>query len=257
MQETNTIRIRKHFWDQLVGLLEDKGINKREEQGQFLDVSKGTLLNWKNALCSPELPTLVRIAHLLGCSVDYLIDESVTVKTASADVQAAIKTTGLSEQAVEDLQVCRVSGAEDLLNTISSMIVSDIIPVQMEEGRISGDNPAIRAGFPAVITSDGTGVQGVGLVGALRRNLEASISYEKEQAVLQGMSKQSNTPEGLERWFEQKRKVYAEQTKLENSGYHMMLTCTTATAEGQQYHETLKAEYMKGGRKDGEYHGKD
>ena len=257
MQENNIEAIRRCFWKRLESLLKEKGYTKREEQWEWLGVSKSTLMNWKNGLALPGHLDLIRISDLLRCSIDYLINETVTVKAAAEDVQSAVKTTGLSEKAVEALQLCQECGAVELLNTISAMIISDINAVQMNDGEISKGNPAVKAGYPVIIKGNGTGVQGTGLIGALHRNLEASIAYEAENAKLHEMSKEHTTPEELDCWFDQKRKAFSAQTKLENSGYHMMLTCTTAAAEGQGYHEALKATYKKGGHDNGEYHRED
>lgn len=244
--DTAVKAMRELFWTRLEGLLIEQGQIKREEQWTYLDVAKTTLNNWKNALALPGHVELVRIAHKLGCSVDYLIDETVTVRTAAADTQAAVKTTGLSESAVQVLQNCQSCGAVEILNTVSALVVTDITPVQVEEGNLT-----IPARQLTHFTGTGTGVQESGLIAALHRNFEADLKYEAEKARLAGMSKADTTPEELEEWFEQKRKINSAKTSLDNSGYHMMLTCTTATAEGQQYHEALKAEYQKGGSDNG------
>ena len=260
MQENNTKAadtavkaMRNLFWTRLEELLIEQGQVKREEQWTYLDVAKTTLQNWKNGLALPGHQELVRIAHKLGCSVDYLIDETVTVRTAAADIQAAVKTTGLSERAVEVLENCQSCGAVEILNTISSLIVSDITPVQVEEGNLIDNLRKLPARRRAYFNGAGAGVQESGLIAALHRNFEADLKYEAEKARLSAMSKADTTPEELEEWFEQKRKANSAKTGLENSGYHMMLTCTTATAEGQKYHETLKAEYKKGGLDNGEH----
>ena len=133
------------------------------------------------------------------------------------------------------------------------LIVSDITPVQVEEGNLIDNLRKLPARRRAYFNGAGAGVQESGLIAALHRNFESDLKYEAEKARLSAMSKADTTPEELEEWFEQKRKANSAKTGLENSGYHMMLTCTTATAEGQQYHETLKAEYKKGGLDNGEH----
>ncbi len=243
MQEITTEEMKLCFRERFISLLNDQGYQKDWEKIKKLDVSKTQFYNWKRGEALPGHSELLRVANLLGCSVDYLINKSVTVKTASADVQAAVKTTGLSEKAVEALQNCQGCGGSELLNTISSLIVSDI----------TGPEQEIKSGFPVTSVNGGGMVQGSGIIGGLRHNLEATIAYEAEQVRLQNMSKENTSPEELERWFEQKRKTFSAQTRLENTGYRLMLLCTTATAEGQQYHETLKAEYIKGVKDRGQH----
>ena len=257
MQENNIESIRRIFWERLEVLLIEKGITKREEQWEYLGVSKSTLLNWKNGLALLGHLDLVRIANLLGCSVDYLIDEKVTVKTAAAEVQAAIKTTGLSEQAVTILQACQISGAAEILNTISSMIVSDVRLYQMKDGKWENGNRPDPWNKLTSHIGNGAAIQGTGLIAALQNNLEASIVFENEREKLLKMPKDNTDREEMRELILQHDKTDAAQTRLKVSGYEMTVACSMATAEGQQYHETLKAEYMKGGRKNGEYNGKD
>ena len=255
MQETNTKRIRQLFYDRLIGLLDEKGISKQKEQWEFLDVSKSTLLNWKNGASLPGHLDLVRIAHLLGCSVDYLIDETVTIKSAGADIQSAVKTTGLSEKAVEVLQACQNwgGGAAKILKTINAVIVSDIGLYQRKDGKWEQDRRPDP--WNNLIGHDGNGacVQGSGLVAALQNNLEASVIYENEREKLDRLAKSNRDQNDWRELAMQDQRTTEAQIRLQNAGYCMMVYCTTATAEGQQYHERLKAEYMKGGRIDGEY----
>lgn len=258
MQETNTKRIRQVFYDRLIDLLDEKGISKQKEQWEFLDVSKSTLLNWKNGASLPGHLDLVRIAHLLGCSVDYLIDETVTVKSADADIQSAIKTTGLSEKAVEVLQTCQnCGGAAKLLKTLSAIIVSDIGCFQRKDDKWEQGKRPDPWNTLTGISGKGTVVQGGGLVAALQNNIEASAVYEDEQEKLQRLTKSNPGQDDMREWFKQDQKTAEARTRFENAGYRMMVLCTTATAEGQQYHETLKEEYRKGGQDRGEHQGKD
>ena len=260
MQENNTKAadtaekaMRKLFYGRLEELLKEQGQTKKEEQWTYLDVSKSTLQNWKNGLALPRPPELVRIAHKLGCSVDYLIDETVTVRTAATDIQAAVKTTGLSERAVEVLENCQSCGAVKILNTVNSLIVSDISVYQMKEGKWENGNRPNPWNKLTGYNASGAVVQGNGLIAALQNNLEASAMYENERERLLRLTKDNPDPEDMREWFLQDEKTAAAQTRLKVSGYDMTVACTTATAEGQQYHETLKAEYQKGGLDNGEH----
>lgn len=238
MQETTKRRdvnaVRKCFWTRLERLLKDRGCKTLDKQSKFLQVSKSTLMNWKKWSCSPDLPKLIQIARSLDCSVDYLIDRSVKVQTASADIQTAVKTTGLSEKAVNALRACQECGANELLNTINALIVSDIAVCP----------ESVEAGFPVSIGRTGS-VQGSGLIGALHQNMISAIAYDAAKANQDKISSDALPPEELRKFFEQKQKVHTARTSFENTGYKMMLICTTATAEGEKYHELLRQNYAK------------
>ena len=253
MQETNTTlqSIRKCFWDRLQKLLIEKGKITQKNQWEYLDISKSTLLNWKNGFALPGHSELVRIAHLLGCSIDYLIDESITVETSSTDIQGAIKTTGLSENAVKLLSICHDRGMIEVLNALNSLIVSDIQTSQMIDGKWKSENRPDPFNRLMSVGNDGSIVHVTGLIHFLQRNLEASIEYEKENAELEKMTK-GNTQD-LQEWNLQAQKTSLARTNVENSGYRMMLMCTTATAEDEQYHERLKEVYKEGGRGNGKH----
>lgn len=252
MQETNTtLSIRKLFWDRLQKLLIEKGKTTQKSQWEYLDISKGTLRNWKNGANLPGQSDLVRIAHLLDCSIDYLLDESITVQTASTDIQGAIKTTGLSENAVKLLSICQDRGMLKVLNTLNSLIVSDIQTNQMIDGEWKSENRPDPFNRLMSIGEDGLIVHVTGLIHFLQRNLEASITYEEENAELEKM-KTGNTQD-LQEWDLQAQKILLARANVENSGYRMMLMCTTATAEGEQYHERLKEAYREGGRENGKH----
>lgn len=242
---------KETFAKRIKRALEDKGCDTLVKKAELLGVTDDQIRNYEKGRSFPPAGQLVYFARCLGCSVDYLTDESVTVKTAAADIQEAVKTTGLSERAVEALQSCRSCGADETLKTISALISSDIVPFQEAEGNLLDSLRKIPARHTAYFNGSGTGIQESGLIAALHRNIEADLKYEAETIRLAGMSKGDTTPEELDKWLEQKRKIGSAKTSLENSGYHMMLTCTTATASGQQYHETLKAEYQKGGSDNG------
>lgn len=249
MQETNTSveAIRKCFWERLQKLLIEKGKSTQKNQWEYLDISKSTLFNWKNGFALPGHSELVRIAHLLGCSVDYLIDESITVQSSSADIQGAIKTTGLSEKAVELLSICRNRGMLQIINTLNSLIVSDIQLNQMIDGKWENENRPNPFNRLMNVGADGV-VYVIGLLHCLQRNLEASLTYEEENSKLAEIS-----PENIREWYLQDQKTTMAHSDLENTGYRMMLMCTTAAAEGEQYHEMLKDAYKKGGRDNGKH----
>ena len=108
MQQTNTKEItideiRDCFWSRIESILAEKGCKTRREQAEMLGVAVNTRDNWKNKLNSPDYYTLVRIAHKLNVSIDYLIDPSVSIRTPDASIRAASITTGLSEDTIDGL----------------------------------------------------------------------------------------------------------------------------------------------------------
>ena len=249
MQETNTERIRKCFWNRLTSLLLEKEIKLVQKQCEYLDVSKSTLMNWKNGACLPSHSELVRISHKLGCSVDFLLDETVTVKTAETDVQTTIKTTGLSEKAIQKLQMCQSLGLTEILRAINTLIVTDIWCFHMnDDGKWTDDNRPDP--FNRFTKSDTTGslVQGNGIIAALLNNLEKSLEYEIEKNKLIEARKKKHDRDEAEKLYWQQRKTDEAQIYLQNSSYVLMLLCTTATGEGQLYHERLKEEFKKWGQ---------
>lgn len=106
MQQTNTKEItideiRDCFWSRIESILAEKGCKTRREQAEMLGVAVNTRDNWKNKLNSPDYYTIVRIAHKLNVSIDYLIDPTVSIRTPDVSIRAASSTTGLSEETIE------------------------------------------------------------------------------------------------------------------------------------------------------------
>ena len=114
MQQTNTKEItideiRDCFWSRIESILSEKGYKTRREQAEMLGVAVNTRDNWKNKLNSPDYYTLVRIAHKLNVSIDYLIDPSVSIRTPDASIRAASSTIGLSEETIEGLTLMKTA----------------------------------------------------------------------------------------------------------------------------------------------------
>jgi transcriptional regulator with XRE-family HTH domain len=70
----------------------------------ILDVTNNTFRQWIAGKSTPTTEKLVKLSEYFGVSTDYLLGIS-DVKTVSANVQSAIKTTGLSQRAIEALQI--------------------------------------------------------------------------------------------------------------------------------------------------------
>jgi len=53
-------------------LREEKGISQKE-LGKLFNVAQNTISNWENGTREPDTKTLVKLAELFECSVDYLV----------------------------------------------------------------------------------------------------------------------------------------------------------------------------------------
>lgn len=79
--------------------LEDLGFDTRAKRAEFLDVSYDQIANYEKGKSFPPIGQLVCYARRLGCSIEYLTNENVTVKTPDTGVKAVAQATGLSEEA--------------------------------------------------------------------------------------------------------------------------------------------------------------
>lgn len=89
----------------------------------YLDVSAQAINQYRLGMARPSLENLCKIAKFYGVSTDYLLGLTDTPSTKE-DIQAACKTTGLSEQAIEELHsktcdtfspICTIPELNDLL----------------------------------------------------------------------------------------------------------------------------------------------
>jgi transcriptional regulator with XRE-family HTH domain len=81
--------------------LEDKGCDTLVKKAAFLGVSDDQIRNYEKGRSFPPAAQLVYFSRCLGCSVDYLTDETVTVKTPDTGVKAVTQATGLSEESAK------------------------------------------------------------------------------------------------------------------------------------------------------------
>ncbi|MCL2855461.1 MAG: helix-turn-helix domain-containing protein [Defluviitaleaceae bacterium] len=65
-------------------LREEKGL-KQSELAQTLGVSQATLSNWERGVHDPANETLGQLAKLFGCSIDYLLGNSIVKYPVDAD----------------------------------------------------------------------------------------------------------------------------------------------------------------------------
>lgn len=92
---------KKTFAERIKIALEDKGCNTLVKKAEFLGVTDDQIRNYEKGRSFPPAGQLVYFARCLGCSVDYLTDERVTVKAPDTGVQAVAQATGLSEEAAQ------------------------------------------------------------------------------------------------------------------------------------------------------------
>lgn len=96
------------FAVKLRGLFEDRKKTHRElaeyiEEVTGESVTRQAIGQWCNGNTCPNLKTVPIIAEFFGVTCDYLLTET-EIKTTVADLTAACKYTGLSEEAIEMLK---------------------------------------------------------------------------------------------------------------------------------------------------------
>lgn len=92
---------KETFAKRIKRALEDKGCDTLVEKAELLGVTDDQIRNYEKGRSFPPAGQLVYFARCLGCSVDYLTDESVTVKTPDTDVKSVAQATGLSEESAK------------------------------------------------------------------------------------------------------------------------------------------------------------
>jgi len=104
-KNSSSIRLR--------GLMKDTG-TKQKELAQAIGVKPQTVSLYVQGQSFPDVNGLEKIARFFLVSADYLVGISET-QTVDADIQAACKTTGLSEGAINALKASGGWGL-DVLN---------------------------------------------------------------------------------------------------------------------------------------------
>ena len=79
---------------------------KREELAEYLGCSSAAVGNYENGNRNPDFDTLVKIADKFNVSTDYLLGRSEN-KTTDIKIQAICDYTGLSENSIETLNLCK------------------------------------------------------------------------------------------------------------------------------------------------------
>lgn len=65
----------------LFNLIRERGLNPRRV-ALDLNISEGTLSEWKSGKRQPNVSTLIKVADYLGCSIDFLLDRDITRQEA-------------------------------------------------------------------------------------------------------------------------------------------------------------------------------
>ncbi len=118
--------------------LEDKGCDTLVKKAELLGVTDDQIRNYEKGRSFPPAGQLVYFARCLGCSVDYLTDENVTVKTPDTDVKSVAQATGLSEESAK-LLVEMKKYFHPQLAALDALIFSCLVWDQ-ETGQYSYDN---------------------------------------------------------------------------------------------------------------------
>ena len=69
-------------------LREEKGISQKE-LGKLFNVAQNTISNWENGTREPDTKTLVKLAELFECSVDYLVGRTDDPRPPDPDIKDA------------------------------------------------------------------------------------------------------------------------------------------------------------------------
>lgn len=60
----------------LFNLISERDLNPRKV-ALDLNISEGTLSEWKSGKRLPNVSTLIKVADYFGCSIDFLLDRSI------------------------------------------------------------------------------------------------------------------------------------------------------------------------------------
>ena len=74
-----------NFSEKLSKLRKEKNYTQ-EQLAELLGVSRQAVSKWESGTAYPETTTLIEIGKLFDCSMDYLLKEEITEKTATQDV---------------------------------------------------------------------------------------------------------------------------------------------------------------------------
>lgn len=85
-----------------------------------LEISRQAVNQYMEGTGQPNAEKLTRIADYFNVSVDWLLGRSGGVKTVNADLEAAVKYTGLSADAA--VKICSVKGNADLLTALNKFL---------------------------------------------------------------------------------------------------------------------------------------
>lgn len=139
-------RARRHY-------NEDKSKELRitqEALAERLGVSLKTVMNWEQGQAIPSVETLMKLAEIYNCDLDYLTGR-LDLKTH--DLQFIHDQTGLSEGAIQKLKNIIADPEYDKLAELfrKDGIPEDIITAQIEKTRVRYENSIIRE-YPHIIS---------------------------------------------------------------------------------------------------------
>ena len=79
------------------------GLNQ-EEFGKMINVSKQAVSGWENGYRTPDVETLEKLAELLNCSVDYLINKQHSEVTLGERVDSYLRENGINPDEMTEEQ---------------------------------------------------------------------------------------------------------------------------------------------------------
>lgn len=92
----------------------------QEQFADLLKISRVTYNHYENGSRTPDCYVLKNICRVTGLSADYILGISATKNVRQSDIA---KTTGLSEKAIEFLQLTKENGS--FLNSLVNLIISE------------------------------------------------------------------------------------------------------------------------------------
>lgn len=108
------------FEDRLKDILKARHISQ-EKLADALGIARQTVSSYITGRTKPDAPALFNMAEYLQVSCDYLLGLS-DVPAIKEDIQGAAKTTGLTSDAVDVLQMLKKEGFNKLLDMIELLL---------------------------------------------------------------------------------------------------------------------------------------
>lgn len=120
----------------------------QEDLAEKMEVSLKTVMNWEQGQAIPSVETLMKLAELYHCDLDYLTGR---IDQKTHDLQFIHDQTGLSEKAIKRLQ--ELPYYTDILSLIIEDIGSEYL-IYLISKRVKGYDPFHRPKTHKELTQD-------------------------------------------------------------------------------------------------------